>query len=72
MGKDDNVIKMPEKPDDQLWFNVLALCVSCQHRWVATLPQGTCLLHLECPDCGDQNSFASFYPDDYLEETDEH
>lgn len=47
---------------------ILALCLKCQHRWVGTIMAGTKLNSLECPDCGTQDSFASFLPPDYTEE----
>lgn len=61
-------------------FNVLAMCVSeeyddvtfdtrvCGHRWIGTVVARTSLFKLECPKCGQQDSFASFIPGDYLEE----
>jgi hypothetical protein len=49
-------------------FSALALCLSCQKRWTAGVPKDTSLFKLECPDCHDQNSFASILPSEYLEE----
>lgn len=49
-------------------FNGLAMCVACKKRWIATVVKDTSLFKLECPECGDQDSFFSFLPDEYLEE----
>ncbi len=59
-------------------FNVLAMCVAerfdgishtvCGHRWIGTVVANTSLFKLECPKCGEYDSFASFIPVDYLEE----
>ena len=27
------------------------ICLSCLHRWIAVIPQGTLLKDLECPKC---------------------
>lgn len=49
-------------------FNIMALCLSCSHRWIGLVVARTSLFQLECPRCGAQNSFATFIPDEYLEE----
>lgn len=56
--------------DKRPHYAVMAMCLqaSCQHRWFATVLARTSLFKLECPKCGAQNSFASFLPQDYLEE----
>lgn len=52
--------------DGTLHFTVLAMCVACSHRWYGTVSQETNLLQLQCPECGDFDSFASFFPHDYV------
>lgn len=47
-------------------FAALAMCLSCQYRWVAGVPKDTSLFKLECPSCHEQNSFASVLPSEYL------
>jgi hypothetical protein len=62
-------------------YNVMAICMApktiqfhencknlCYHRWIGTVMKNTNLFELECPKCRHQNSFASFLPDEYLEE----
>lgn len=49
-------------------FNVIIMCLPCSHRWVGMVECQTSLFRLECPDCGAQDSFASFIPDEYLED----
>lgn len=56
-------------------FNAYAICLHlirdgysftpCFNKWIATFPEGTNLLKLECPKCGAQDSFASFIPTEY-------
>lgn len=57
-------------------FNVLALCLACgpenteykhHQRWIATVTARTSLFALECPRCGEQDSFAAFIPHEYTE-----
>lgn len=50
-------------------WTLMAMCLSCKKTWVATVPAHTELFGLECPLCAEQNSFASFVPIDYLEES---
>lgn len=50
------------------YFNVIALCLLCRHKWIGMVEVETSLFTLQCPACGTQDSFASFLPDDYLEE----
>jgi len=47
-------------------FVILALCISCRHRWIGTVESSTSLFKLQCPKCDEQNSFASFIPPEYL------
>lgn len=47
-------------------FAALAMCLSCQKRWVAGVPAETSLFKLECPACHVQDSFASILPSEYL------
>jgi predicted RNA-binding Zn-ribbon protein involved in translation (DUF1610 family) len=64
----DNVINLDDfrkTPDN--YFVALALCVSCTRRWIATLPASASLVALECPQCGDQNSFASILPKEFTD-----
>lgn len=60
-------------------YSVLAMCVNqkfegkllvdlCGYRWIGTVVAGTSLFKLQCPRCGEQDSFASFLPDEYMEE----
>lgn len=51
--------------DNEPHFNVLALCLRCWHRWIGTVHFRTSLFHLECPRCKQDDSFASFIPDEY-------
>lgn len=53
---------------NQPHYNVLALCLECNHKWIGTVPARAKLFELECSQCETQNSFASFLPDEYLEE----
>lgn len=48
-------------------WTLLALCLCCKKTWVATVMAETELFSLECPNCGGQDSFASFVPLDYLQ-----
>lgn len=45
---------------------VLVLCVVCRYKWVGNVLTRTSLFKLECPRCGEFNSFASFIPPEYL------
>jgi hypothetical protein len=49
-------------------FSALAMCLDCKKRWVAGVPAETSLFMLECPECHEQNSFASILPSEYLGE----
>ncbi len=46
---------------------VLALCLECSTRWFGTVFAEACLLCLQCPMCGEQNSFATFLPTNYFD-----
>ena len=48
--------------------NVFALCLACWNRWIGTVVVRTSFFKLECPACKERESFASFIPDEYLEE----
>lgn len=40
----------------------------CGHRWIAIVESGTPLFRLECPACGEQDSFVSFCPPGWCNE----
>ena len=40
------------------WFNGKD-SLPCLNKWVATVPDGTNLFRLECPKCGESESFPS-------------
>jgi transcription elongation factor Elf1 len=48
------------------WFNAFALCMLCNHRWVATVEISVSIFKLQCPSCGGQESFGSIVPDEYM------
>lgn len=50
-------------------FVVLAMCILCLERWIATVYNETPLFKMECRHCGARESFASFIPEGYLEST---
>ncbi len=62
------VINMDDRRPKEYLFAALAICLSCQHRWVAGVPKNTSLFKLECPKCHVQDSFASVLPSEYLSE----
>lgn len=47
-------------------FAALAMCMECQYKWIAHIPPSTSLFKLECPQCGEQDSFASVLPMEYI------
>jgi len=49
-------------------YAIIILCLACRFRWFGTVAQNTSLFKLECPQCREQDSFASFLPDEYLDE----
>jgi hypothetical protein len=49
-------------------YAVAALCLSCVTRWIGTVISGTSIFKLQCPHCGECDSFATFYPENYLME----
>lgn len=53
---------------DELYFNVIALCLVCTGKWIGTVKATASLFQLECPHCKEFDSFASFIPDEYLEQ----
>ena len=59
------VINFEEKKYDE-WWNVMAICTRCNHRCIATVHVETPLFNLECPNCGECESFVSFFPDEYV------
>lgn len=44
------------------------LCLECKYKWTARFKIETSLFMLECPRCGEHNSFPSFVPQWYLDE----
>lgn len=54
--------------DGEEYCNLFALCLSCWHRWIATVESRTSVFKLECPKCKALDSFASFIPVDYTAE----
>lgn len=63
---DGKIIDLDERRGAFL-YTVMVLCLTCDHRWIGGVPIETSLFKLECPQCGAQNSFASFVPEDYQE-----
>ena len=61
----DNVIDIRDRQG--AWFNVMALCLGCKHKWIGTVECRTSLFKLECPKCGAFDSFASFIPDQWID-----
>lgn len=62
----NDVINLDEYRPKEYLFCALAMCMACLHRWVAGVPAETSLFKLECPTCGEQDSFASVLPSEYL------
>lgn len=56
-----------EAGHDKPTHGIVAMCVACQHRWYGLVYLGTSLLGLTCPECGEEQSFATFLPEGYLE-----
>ena len=50
------------------WYMGFALCVSCFHRWMASVTVNVNLTRLECPQCHKQTSFFSFLSPEYAKE----
>lgn len=57
----------PEPPDDGPYFNVLAMCLPCSHRWITTVERKISLFKLLCPECQATDSFATFIPDEFID-----
>jgi len=53
--------------NDVRLFVVLSLCLGCGHKWFGKVMTKTDLFSLECPSCGDTDSFCSFVPVNYEE-----
>ncbi len=49
-------------------YTIAAVCVRCWHRWLGSVMARTSLFGLECPECRQQESFATFLPDEYMQE----
>jgi hypothetical protein len=45
---------------------IFVLCLPCKHKWTASCIVGNSLFRLECPNCGEHNSFPSFVPEWFL------
>ena len=61
-----DVINMDDyRVDMEEYYFCLAMCVSCTHRWFASVTNEVSLFRLECPRCGAQNSFAIPLPEYY-------
>lgn len=68
-GKSGELVKVYNMDDyraGEYLFAALAMCLDCDKRWVAGVPKETSLFKLECPNCHEQNSFASILPSEYL------
>lgn len=63
-----NVVDLNSRrpPSEEMFWNVFALCLACGTKWIGTVPNNVSLFKLECPHCGNFNSFATFVPDDYV------
>lgn len=62
----NNVIDLQEIRDsNEPWYAISAMCIACDFRWVGGVRIETSLFYLECPNCGEQKSFASVLPEDY-------
>lgn len=48
-------------------YVVFVLCVVCRFKWTAAFTAEVSLFKMECPRCGEFNSFPSFVPEWYLE-----
>lgn len=59
------VLDFPKKGDH---FPVCALCLVCFHKWIGLISSKTSLFKLECPNCHNMDSFASFVTEEYLRE----
>lgn len=62
----NKVVELDDFRTKEYLFCALAMCMSCLHRWVAGIPAETSLFGLECPLCGEEDSFASVLPSEYL------
>ena len=64
----DNVVDLDKVRDSRKpHFSVMALCLSCHHKWIGTVLPETSLFGLECPKCNTRHSFASLLTDDYVD-----
>lgn len=54
------------------WVTFFALCLGCMNRWYATAPIEVNVFKLECPECGECDSFASIMPEHYLKMWEDH
>jgi hypothetical protein len=54
--------------EGEFLFGVLAMCLHCNERWVDGAKKDQSLFKLDCPNCGERNSFASIVPAEYLKE----
>lgn len=47
-------------------FYVACLCLECLSKWVGLMHYQASIFELECTNCGAQNSFASFLPEELI------
>ena len=48
-------------------YKAFALCIQCSSRWIAIVHFKTSIFNLECPQCGEQDSFGSIIPEGHLD-----
>lgn len=49
----------------KILFDIIVLCLGCNHRWFETVTKDYDLLAIECPKCGMKKSFPSFIPNNF-------
>lgn len=48
-------------------WNFYATCFQCRHKWIATVHYHAPVFKLECPKCGERDSFAAPIPREFEE-----
>lgn len=65
----ESLIEFRERHKRGEFINVVSvLCLACLNRWVAGLEFRESVFDLECTECKTKDSFASFLPENYLEQ----
>lgn len=52
-------------------FQVLFLCLGCNHRWCEIIEKNHNIVAEECPKCGLRKSFPSFIPNNFYSEVED-